>query len=228
MKDRQVKAGDSSGHIPVVSPVLHFVAMTGIVFLRSSFGIVFLRHKSVFLAFGYAQLLFTIYACLEPGVFARHRAEVIYGTTATLLYIAHLLITVAKETRRIGEHDQYSGTSHLLRFVKHSDSAEMKVQLWIEPALVLIVSVVLHFFPGCGGIANWLTLVAVAMCGKEVINYWFQLRRSKRQEDIFDDTREAVDDNPSGAPSTPPLKSSRKSRVKRPRACGETENRPND
>lgn len=125
MLSRQVKAEDSSGHILLVSPILDCIAMTGIIFWRSSFGIVFLRHKSVFLAFAYEQILFAIYALLEPRVFARYRAEVVFGTSAALPYIAHLLTDIVREVRKTGEHDQYSGTSHMLRFVKRTDSAEM-------------------------------------------------------------------------------------------------------
>lgn len=222
MKDRQTRAGDTSGYIPVVSPMLHGLAMTGVVFLRSSFGIVYLRPKSIFLSLGYAQLLFTVYACLEPGVFARHRAEVIFGTAATLLYVIHLLTAVRRAIKVTDPHDQYSGTSHLLRLLKtRSESAEILVQLWIEPVFVLVLSIVLRFFQGFGGLANWLSLVAVAMCCKEMINYWYQLRRVKRQEDIYDDTRDAAGGNASGTPAMPPLKASRKRGVKRARMSDE-------
>jgi hypothetical protein len=227
MKDRQVQIDDTSGFIPIVSPVLHFIAMTGVVFLRSSFGIVYLRHKSVFLVFGYAQILFTVYAALEPGVFQRYRGEVIFGTAAALLYMLHLFIAVIRATRVTGEHDLYSGTSHLLRFTRNrSEAAELRMQLGFEPALIWIVAIGLRFFTNCGGLANWLFLVAAALGSKEAINHWYRLRRDKRGEDMRDDTKDAVDKNATVAAQSPPGKTARKEKVKRPRASNEDEAPP--
>ena len=225
MIDRQARPEDTSGHLPFISPLLHGIAMTGVVFLRSSLGIVYLRSKSVFLAFSYAQLAFTVYAVLEPGVFPHYRGEVVFGTAATLLYLTHLLAAVIRETQTKDKHDQYSGNSHMLRFMRnHSDSTEMWVHIAWEPGLILIVAFTLKFFTNCHGVSNWLVLVAVALAGKETINYWSALRRDKRVGDMRDDTKVAVIKNATGASTTQPSKTARKDKVKRPHAADVEEN----
>lgn len=226
MIDRQPIPGDTSGRVPVISPLLHGIAMTGVVFLRSSFGIVYLRDKSIFLSFGYVQLAFTVIAVLESGVFAHYRGEVIFGTAAALLYMMHLATAVIREMRKTGKHDQYSGTSHLLRFTRNpAESTEMWLHLVWEPALILIVALALRFFTNCRGTSNWLVLVAVALACKEMINYWSDLRRGKRGEDMRDDTKTAVTRNVSDVTTTQPGKTARKEKVKRRRASDEEENK---
>ena len=51
MIDRQPKAPDPEPRIFFVSDLLHFIAMTALVWLRSSFGFVFLSPRAVFFAF---------------------------------------------------------------------------------------------------------------------------------------------------------------------------------
>ena len=43
-----------AGPIPLISPLLHCTAMTGLVFLRRNFGYAFLRPKAIFFAFTWA------------------------------------------------------------------------------------------------------------------------------------------------------------------------------
>ena len=73
MKDVQVPLAGGEQRIPILSPVFHCCAMTVIVFFRYSFGFEFLRPRSVFFAFSWAFVLFTVYAWNEPAVWAAYR-----------------------------------------------------------------------------------------------------------------------------------------------------------
>src|SRR5450432_259604 len=105
----------SPGRIPVLSPTVHCVAMTALVYLRTSFGYAVLRPKSIFFAFSWAFCLFAYIAWNEPALWSDYRAVWIFGFGAVALYWLHFLIAISRELYRVGEHDHYSGESHLLR-----------------------------------------------------------------------------------------------------------------
>jgi hypothetical protein len=97
MKDRQMPLDGGEPRILVLSAALHCAAMTVLVFLRSSFGFVFLRPKSVFFAISWAFVLFVIYAWCEPDVWAAYRSVCLFGVAAMLLYWTHLVQAFARE-----------------------------------------------------------------------------------------------------------------------------------
>lgn len=171
--------------------------MTGIVFLRSGFGYLFLRPKSVFIAFAWAMTLYTIYAINEPAVWRTSAPICVFGMLAAILYLSHLAAAVASQLRRKAAHDQHSGTSHmfhLMRLLKlePSEQTESKIHLWVEPGVIFAASVLLRIPLGNNRVSGWLGFVAVCLWLKEAINYWAALRLRKRQEDIFDDAEETV------------------------------------
>lgn len=221
MKDRQVITQGTPHSIPIISPLLHWLAMPAIVFLRSSFGYSFLSPKSVFLAFSWAALLFVIYTGIEPGAWRSNWALASFAGMASLLYILHLATAFARETQRKGKHDFYSGTSHLLRLPgfnqnRGNASFETMLHLWGEPLALFIAATALRGFLGEQRLSFWLVVVAAALWLKEFVNYWYSLRSEKKHEDIIEDAEEKMRAGPIAGQSPLPSAAGRKSRIKRP------------
>ena len=220
MKDRQIQSSGAQPSVPILSPILHWLSMPAIVFLRSMFGFSFLSPKVVFLAFVWAQLLFSIYAWTEQGAWTRYWAVAGFGLGAAALYLLHLLLAFSREVGRQGKHDFYSGASHLLRLpgfsqLRGNPRSELIVHLWIEPFLVLTTAAMLRAFFAEHRLSTWLLLVAAAMWLKEFINFWYGLRSEKKHEDIIEDAEEKMPG--SGAAEVPlPTAGTRKPRAKRP------------
>lgn len=206
------------GRIPFLSPILHCIAMTALVYLRSSFGFVFLRPKSVFFAVSWAFSLFVIVAWNEPGIWREYRAVCVFGVGSIVLYWIHLLITFGREMYRSGKHDHFSGFSHPLflmrRFGAPLDSAEKTLHLWAEPALVLSFSVGLRFAFAERHLSTWLAIVAACMFGKETMNYWAALRRDKILDDSLLDAKRRGDVLPDKPADREVPKATRKDPVK--------------
>ncbi len=225
MKDRQIHTAGPQPRIPIVSSVLHWLAVPAIVYLRSGFGFSFLSPKSVFLAFSWATVLFAIYTWLEEAAWQSYWALSSLGISAVILYVTHLIIAFTRETRRTGKHDFYSGTSHILRLPSLTQfrgiaRIELAIQMWVEPFIVLVMATMLRGFFAEHFLSKWLLLVAIAMWGKEFINYWYQLRHRKKQEDVFSDAEETMEGNPSATQFAAPSGKGRKPREKRQRASG--------
>lgn len=181
--------------IPFFSPALHCVAMTAIVFLRSSFGYRYLSPKSVFFAFSWAFALFSIYAWNEPEIWREYRVACVFGSAAIILYWVHLLIAFIREVREQGRHDRYSGTPHALVLLPKDPpwrQVEM-LELWAEPAAVLFAAAALRFLFRERHLSAWLVFVGLCFWCKEALNYWFGLRFLKAQKDMLDDATDTAD-----------------------------------
>ena len=220
MKDRQIQSTGAQPSVPLLSPILHWLAMPAIVFLRSRFGFSFLSPKVVFLAFVWAQILFSIYAWIEQGAWIKYWAVAGFGLGAAALYLLHLLLAFSREVGRQGKHDFYSGTSHLLRLpgfsqLRGNPRSELIVHLWIEPFLVLTAAAMLRAFFAEHRLSTWLLLVAAALWLKEFINFWYGIRSEKKHEDIIEDAEEKMPGN-SSAEVPLPAAGTRKPRAKRP------------
>jgi hypothetical protein len=219
MKDKQGEPASPQARIPVISDILHFVAMTVVVYLRSSFGFSYLRSKAVFIAFSWAVVLFTVYSWLEPGRWQQFGSLCIFGMGAVVLYQVHLIPALRRETKRQGEHDSYSGTSHLIRWIppasnKDSAEREMNIHLWAEPGLVLILAFIFRL-TGIKLLSSWLFLAAICLFLKELQNYWSELRKEKVHSDMVGDIPKSVKD--SGTSNIPAPKATRTAPVKRQR-----------
>lgn len=222
MKDRQIPATGPQPRIPIVSAVLHWLAVPAIVYFRSGFGFSFLSPKSVFLAFSWAALLFTAYVWLQEGAWRYFWALSSFFTGAVILYAFHLSVAFVSETRKTGKHDFYSGASHLLRVPGLKESlgnprGEVIIHLWIEPALVLAASTVLRVIFAERFLSQWLVVVGIALWLKEFLNYWYQLRHRKKQEDVFEDAEEATESGTVSPQVEAPTGKGRRPRAKRPR-----------
>lgn len=220
MKDRQIQSQGAQPSVPLLSPVLHWLALPAIVYLRSGFGFSFLSPKSVFLSFVWATVLFFIYAWLERGAWAKNWAIALFAGGASALYVIHLLAAFNRETRKQGKHDFYSGTSHLLRMPGFSQNRgnarfETVLHLWIEPALVFVAATALRGFMAEQRLSFWLLIVAAALWLKEFINYWYGLRSEKKHGDIIEDAEEKMPAGGTFAEAPLPSAGDRKPRTKR-------------
>lgn len=221
MKDRQIALEGGEPRIPLISTALHCVAMTALVFLRSSFGYVYLRPKSVFFVFSWAFGLFTIYAWNEPDVWRSYRAACIFGVAAIILYSLHLLTAVIGQWRGRAPHDRFSGTSHIIRLMRRAGASpgaafEERLHLWGEPAIIMVAAALIRCL-GQTHLASWLAFVSLCFWCKESLNQWFQIRQTKRQKDIFDDASDTPDAPSASNPGQDAPKATRKERVKRAR-----------
>jgi len=217
MKDAQVDQSGQFARIPFLSTALHCGAMTVLVFLRSSFGYLYLRPRSLLFGAGWTVILFTIYAANTPSVWRQYGAVCLFGVVATLFYASHLAFSMWQQTRDQGEHDQYSGTSHLSRLLKKGGSEtskfEFHLHLWGEALLVVIVATMLRT-AGVSRLPTWLAFAAFCLFGAELTNYWLTIRRKKRQADMFADAEE-VSEPAGGGMDIPPPKATRRPPRKR-------------
>lgn len=206
--------------IPVLSPTLHCVAMTALVYLRSSFGFTFLRPKSVFFAFSWAFVLLLIVAWNEPEIWREYRAAFLFGAGAILLYWTHFFITFGREWRKKADEDHYPGTSHtilVLRFLKLPKVSEEILHFWVEPGFVLLISATLRVVFNERHLSGWLFFVALCLVGREAINHWTSVRRTKVAGETLRKVQQQGEALAEDRPSTPPPKAVRKEQVKRKR-----------
>lgn len=222
MQDRQIEQTPAQARIPILSDVLHFVAMTVVVFLRSSFGYVYLRPKSVFFAFSWASLLFIYFAWHERSVWNSYWLACIYLSAAVVLYWTHLARASFSQLDGSGKHDHFSGTSHMLRLFRLlrkpvSKTTTMNLHLLGEPAAVLLAALSTRFIAADRHLSTWLFVAAPCLFLKEAQNYWSRLRQRKRQKDIFEDTEATVEAPDSAAAQQEAPKPTRKAPEKRTR-----------
>jgi hypothetical protein len=192
MRDIHVER-PSPGLIPVISPVLHCISMTALVFLRSSFGYALLRPRSIFFALSCAVAIVLFGAPQEAHIWRRYTALCLFSSSAVCLYWLHFAVCAAREVTRSGDQDNYSGTSHALRLLKVSEEArprfEMHLHLWGEPLFALFVALSLRIF-GEIHLSKWLAFTMLCMAVKELMNYWSSIRR----ENIAARNREEVEE----------------------------------
>lgn len=205
--------------IPILSPALHCVAMTVLVYLRSSFGYTFLRPKSIFFACSWAFVLLFIMAWNEPPYWREYRAVCIFGAGAVVLYWLHFAATFFREWLKQGEDDQYPGTPHALRFaraLRFPVTSGETIRFFIEPGLVFVVAALLRLAFCERHLSTWLVVVSGCMIGREAINYWTTIRREKV---IAETVRKAKQqgDAFSDQPAAPVPKATRKEPVRRQR-----------
>ena len=223
MKDKQIAPVSVEPHVVLLSPVLHCVSMTALVFLRSSFGYAFLRPKSFFFAASWAFVLYAAYAWIDSATWYGHQPLLWFGVAAVFLYWFHFSVTVSREWRATGRHDNDSGTSHGMFFLRSfgrslSSKLERRICLWMEPGGVFCVALSLRV----GGerfLSAWLLFTAGCMWVKEILNRWFSIRRHKRGKNLGEDCSDEFEDQggrTSGEEAA--LTSARKAGIKRKRA----------
>ena len=219
MKDKQAKAATPAHEIPLISPLLHFFSMPVIVFWRSNFGYSYLRPKSVFLASTVACFVFARIVHESPSL-VRFEKLTTFLAVAASLYWLHLLRSFWQESRSRASHDQYSGTSHLLRLAPQTTVAQNsklhRYTTWLfEPGFTIVAGLLIEnrFDAKLGSLLCWM---GICLFFKESIRAWLSVRRTKRQSDILEDAEESTLPNSSSSPARP-IRSTRKPRTRRQR-----------
>lgn len=186
----------TAGRVPFLSPTLNCVTMPALVYLRTSFGFTLFRPRIIFFALSYGVGVMEYICWKEPAWWVKYRAACLFAGGAVILYWLHFGITFFRELYRKSEHDNYPGTSHLVRLIRLggevTPTAEMNIHLWAEPAFVLIVSAALRFAIGEHRLSAWLVFVSLCMFCKEALNYWTAIRRDKTAADITADARTRI------------------------------------
>ena len=182
------------GRIAGLSPILHCVTMTGLVYLRSSFGLTLFRPRIIFVALSIAVALLDDIPRESSDAWREYRALIIFGNGAVVLYWLHFAITFFRELYRKSGHDDYSGTSHGFRLLRSlgisTPTAEMNLHLWIEPAAVILFAAALRYVFNEQHLSTWLMIVAPCMFLKESLNYWAEIRRLKILDEVNDKAKE--------------------------------------
>lgn len=193
MKDKPLTPQTPSGNIPLISPLLHCVAMPVLVFLRHSFGYSYLRPKKIFLAFVMVTAGFAFAVWLDPSLKA-FRPLAGFAVLASTLYLVNLISGIVRLTRRDAEHDQYSGTSFLLAFAKSSKRSKFEgfIHCVAEPLLTVGMG---YLIPNPLG--KVLVVCGIALCLKELIRAWLTLRFDKVLSDNLADAKEKMENTQS-------------------------------
>lgn len=221
MKDRQSDVSGQQAHIPFISPLLHWLAMPGVVWLRHSFGYLYLRPKSVFLASCITSTILFAIAWQEPALWMPAGIPLIFAVATSFFYVVHLCLAVIAQTSNTGEHDTYSGKSYLTRVARAfgaetAERFEMHLHLWIEPAILLLAAATIKITTGRAALPTWLTVIALALSAKELRNYWSEIRKHKRKADMLSETKDDAEDL-SERPEVEAPKPTRKPRQKHTR-----------
>lgn len=192
MRDKQASAEVLSGGIPVISPVLHFLAMPVLVFWRRGFGYAFLSPKSVFLSTIFAVGILSYIVWHEPAIKARYASLTIFAMAASALYLIHLACSIARQVGKDAEHDQFSGASNLLLFLPAPRRASVEAVLHrlLEPGLTMLAG----FWFINPPLGNFLFISGASLAVKESINAWLTIRTKKRLKDSLDETEEKLGD----------------------------------
>lgn len=211
----------NAGPVPILSPVIHCIAMTVLVFLRRDFGYAFLRPKSIFFAFSWAFALFVIVSWNEVELWQKYRLLCCFGVGATILYWLHFLGTFWRDLNQRGASDHYSGRSNLVDIIAifggSSDRVGWHFHLWIEPATVALVGLILSNNPQGAVLSRWLYIAAGSLAAAEFLNFWSgTIRREKVARDITNDT-EAQSERLNDTRETAVPKATRKEPIKMPR-----------
>lgn len=218
-KDKQPESIPAAYQIPVISPVLHCLSMPVIVFLRTSFGYSYLRPKSVLIALSVACLASAYIVNNEPRLLPDYGWLTRFLGLASILYLLHLMICAGMDLASKGEHDQYSGTPHVLRLLPHAkrtNGAHLIAKLFIEPTTVVISGIAIRSLLDTR-LGSLIVYLGVALFLKELIGAWLTLRQQKRIDDLLDDAQDK-------APRPPEPKfagSTRKKKKSRPRVHAE-------
>lgn len=182
------------GRIPIVSPFLHCVAMTALVYLRASFGYTLFRPRSIFFALSFAVAVLSYIAWNEPTVWREYWTVCIFALGAVALYWLHFAVTVRRELQRRSERDDYAGASHVARIITMfrptPPVSELRVSLLFEPLVIFGTALLLRYVFHELHLSAWFAFVAPCMFCKELMNHWTAIRREKIAGDITADAAE--------------------------------------
>lgn len=207
--DKQVEpAADRKGW-PGISPTLHVLSMPALVFLRYGFGYAYLRPKLIFLALVWGSLLLSYIVWKTSEYHSRFGALAIFLSLVSFLYLIHLLWSLIKEWSSKGQHDRYSGRSHLLNIlpsIPACSPAETRVYMLAEPALIILAGLITAKWVAAN-LGMVLIGAGIALFLKEALNAWLTARQKKRLKDNLIEVGDGIE-NPSE--TNEPVKNTRK------------------
>lgn len=190
MKDNQAKNDATLSGVPLLSPLLHCIAIPIVVFLRFNFGYAYLGPKFIFLPVIFtgsaASLLAWQFSSLQDNV----RGLIGFHIAASALYLVHLAIAHGSIWARSSEHCQFSGSSYLLALspAKSRNDFEPWAHRVIEPLIVGVGAALIGESLGA-----FLMIAAISLLMKEWINAWYTLRQQKAAEDAIIDAETRMD-----------------------------------
>lgn len=189
MKDRPLLGTASSSSIPVISPLLHCLAMPVLVFLRYSLGYSYLSPKKVFLSSIFVAALFAYVVWHDPA-FSQFFTLAAFAVLASALYLIHLVYGILRLTQSIAEHDYYSGTSFLLVLIPPAkrEKYEGFTHCIAEPFLMIGIG----YFVASGVLGKVLVVSGIAIGLKELIRTWLLLRSQKVLADNLEDAEDKM------------------------------------
>lgn len=189
MNDKQVGDKKASNAIPVVSPLLHCLAMPVAVLLRFNFGYLYLSPKSIFFPIILTGSIASFAAWNSDIKPSEVHPLIIFHGVASGMYLIHFLIAYCSQWAHAAEHDQDSGRSILWAFYsKNRGRPEMLIHLFGEPALVILAGMMIR-----SPLGYLLIICGIALFLKEWINAWLSLRSEKITEDALADAETRMD-----------------------------------
>lgn len=190
MIDKQTPARVGSAGIPVISPVIHCLAMPVIVLLRWRFGYSYLSPKTIFFALIFATILLDYALWHDLGLRPNLLSSALFLTAAFSAYLINLAGALICQGVGRAEHDQFSGRSYLLVLMgkPNRPKYETLVHTSIEPLIAGIAGLVL--LPDYLG--RILLASAAALALKELIGVWLAIRLKKRTRDNLQDAKDSM------------------------------------
>jgi hypothetical protein len=199
-RDLQAKSHNTSRGVPILSPLLHWLAMPVLVILRRGFGYAYLSSKFIFLITIFTASIFSYIILNDPDYRPLHGSMAVFSIVTSILYLSHLAISFASEARSCAEHDQFSGISNLLSFVSDEQRRKLEPSMHriLEPALVVACG-----FLFSGVLGSFLQVAGGALLSKEWINAWIQVRERKILRDSIQTTEHRMLDAAGKSRPTP-------------------------
>ncbi len=220
MKDKQAPTASATYSIPLLSPLLHHLAMPVIVFWRYHFGFSYLGRKRIFLASIWACMLLTYIVWNTPDLKDKYGSLAVFFCMSSALYLFHLVSSFRGELSKSGKHDQYSGDSHLSRlWIVFLARKKHLIHCAVEPIFTCIIGIILTQTKASQALGKFLIFVAVCLLVKESLNAWLTLRRGKRHSDL---TSDITEEYPEANSEVPPIgTTTRRPKTKRQRDVSE-------
>lgn len=167
--------------IPVISPLLHWLSVPVLVFLRKRFGYDYLRPKLIFLTAIFCNVPLSYMVWNEPRLTPEFIDLSIFAILSSALYLIHLFVSAfALKFQRL-EHGHSSGDSLLLLLVPAARRKRLEALFYIavEPAFISVAGATIYSRP----LGKLLLLLAAAVFFKEFSRSWLTSRRKQTIKD---------------------------------------------
>ncbi|MEM7146338.1 MAG: J domain-containing protein [Verrucomicrobiota bacterium] len=208
--DRQVTKASNDPRIPVVTPTLHLLSMTVVVFLRRNFGYDYLRPFTNFITLTWLVFLFSAIAWSsrdETTWWQYSRSLCIFLGASLVLYYLHWFIAYLQDLAKKGPHGHYVGSTWLFGDKSDSELSDSPgPEYYIEPLVVFLPGAFLYSYSAETVLLGvWLMVAATALSVKEYLNHWNHLQVIKSNRDALKEADGNI--GKSNTETEPPLRS---------------------